>query len=331
GVVCQGGYGRMGGCPEGSTCKEDLSAPLGITCECDDASDGICPDPACVDDADCQGCTPHCQGRFCGDNGCGGSCGMCSPVGETCNAGQCVCLPNCSGKFCGDDGCGSQCGSCPADSSCDDGVCKANESSTSCLGDSCQGSWGNGGCCEEARYCVFGNCTPTCGETNAGCSFNEDCCKGWSCIDGACAPINCPTCKPDDLDLSISLIYAGVKWGYTESGSKTYRFEFEYAIKNESAKSVELCYPLRLYFDEPSAPSMVDPPTYLSGATGVAAAPCRVLQAGETFRRWITSFAYDVGGDLTTTGKAWATLDVKDHVGANNVATYDWKVLGPYF
>ncbi|MBW2736473.1 MAG: hypothetical protein JRH20_29145, partial [Deltaproteobacteria bacterium] len=38
GVVCQGGYGRMGGCPEGSTCKEDLSAPLGITCECDDAS-----------------------------------------------------------------------------------------------------------------------------------------------------------------------------------------------------------------------------------------------------------------------------------------------------
>ena len=59
-------------------------------------------------------CTPNCDGKECGDDGCGGVCGTCQE-GETCNDnGSCVseCVPNCDGKECGDDGCGDVCGIC---------------------------------------------------------------------------------------------------------------------------------------------------------------------------------------------------------------------------
>ncbi len=38
------------------------------------------------------GCTPSCDGRSCGDDGCGGSCGQCAG-GQSCSAGQCVGAP----------------------------------------------------------------------------------------------------------------------------------------------------------------------------------------------------------------------------------------------
>ena len=61
-------------------------------------------------------CQPNCEGKECGDDGCGGSCGACAD-GEECSAdGQCVpCQPKCDGKECGDDGCGGTCGDCPTD------------------------------------------------------------------------------------------------------------------------------------------------------------------------------------------------------------------------
>ncbi len=65
----------------------------------------------------CGGCQPLCNGKQCGDDGCGGSCGTC-PTGSGCSAeGECIsgCMPNCAGKVCGDDGCGGSCGTCPTD------------------------------------------------------------------------------------------------------------------------------------------------------------------------------------------------------------------------
>ena len=48
-------------------------------------------------------CEQECEGKECGDDGCGGSCGNCAPS-DTCINGQCVCVPTCAGKECGDDG-----------------------------------------------------------------------------------------------------------------------------------------------------------------------------------------------------------------------------------
>ncbi len=74
-------------------------------------------------------CTPLCQDRQCGDDGCGGSCGSCFNVWggvapELCTAtGQC-CQQDCTGKLCGDDGCGGVCGVCDGPAECIEGSCE---------------------------------------------------------------------------------------------------------------------------------------------------------------------------------------------------------------
>eukprot|EP01096_Ripella_sp_DP13-Kostka_P007787 TRINITY_DN286_c0_g1_i2.p1 TRINITY_DN286_c0_g1~~TRINITY_DN286_c0_g1_i2.p1 ORF type:complete len:478 (-),score=227.36 TRINITY_DN286_c0_g1_i2:12-1445(-) len=65
-----------------------------------------------------KGCLPNCDGQFCGDDGCGGACGLCDS-GEKCFKGSCIsdpCTPNCvsENRECGDDGCGGTCGECTA-------------------------------------------------------------------------------------------------------------------------------------------------------------------------------------------------------------------------
>jgi len=77
----------------------------------------------------CQACSASCQGKRCGDDGCGGSCGACPPA-EACVTGQCVskldCVPQCSGKACGDNGCGGICGRCDPGAVCNAGTCVAS-------------------------------------------------------------------------------------------------------------------------------------------------------------------------------------------------------------
>ena len=60
--------------------------PDGEACETVEGYDGICGAGICV-------CTPSCEGRDCGEDGCGGSCG-------TCGAGT-----HCNGDYCLEDGC----------------------------------------------------------------------------------------------------------------------------------------------------------------------------------------------------------------------------------
>ncbi len=69
-------------------------------------------------------CVPQCDGRECGGNGCGASCGRCA-AGEACREGRCECVPRCDGRQCGDDGCGGQCGACGAGTVCEAGECVA--------------------------------------------------------------------------------------------------------------------------------------------------------------------------------------------------------------
>ena len=57
----------------------------------------------------------NCDGKECGDDGCGALCGGCEP-GWGCVDGVCVdgvpCVPNCGVYECGDNGCGGSCGDC---------------------------------------------------------------------------------------------------------------------------------------------------------------------------------------------------------------------------
>lgn len=102
-------------------CKGD--APAGCSCAFGCKAKGnCCPDyeGVCV-------CKPDCDGRVCGSDGCGGTCGKCPNDKKYCDAaGQCntTCQPVCTGKTCGADGCGGSCGSCADGGTCNtDGKC----------------------------------------------------------------------------------------------------------------------------------------------------------------------------------------------------------------
>jgi hypothetical protein len=144
---------------------------------------GKCPEGQTCNNGQCS-CVPNCAGKQCGTNGCGGVCGTCQ-AGWTCTEwGQCHCTPNCVGKVCGDDGCGALCGNCPAGQSCVNGACKAN-CTPSCAGKQCgdNGCGGNCGNCPAGQSCVNfqckANCTPAC--------------TGKQCGDNGCGGV-CGTC-----------------------------------------------------------------------------------------------------------------------------------------
>ncbi len=102
-----------------------------------------------------------CEGRSCGDDGCGGSCGGC-PVGSNCLAGQCqeyVCEPLCEGLECGPDGCGGSCGECVGNEVCmypefscqpKADPCTPDCSEKACGPNNCGGSCGT---CAEGTFC----------------------------------------------------------------------------------------------------------------------------------------------------------------------------------
>ncbi len=77
-----------------------------------------------------DGCVPQCDGSFCGDDSCGGSCGECDD-GEVCTPQRrCLadpCIPACEGRACGSDGCGGTCGTCTNGDLCieSSGECRA--------------------------------------------------------------------------------------------------------------------------------------------------------------------------------------------------------------
>lgn len=75
--------GSCGTCGNNEECKEG-------NCECTVGSEA-CQDVCCDIGAICfedKCCTPDCDGKDCGDDGCGGSCGTCTG-GKSCVQGQC--------------------------------------------------------------------------------------------------------------------------------------------------------------------------------------------------------------------------------------------------
>ena len=110
--------GSCGECGEFSECSEEGSC----VCLFEECLEVCCDDGrVCFEDA-C--CLADCEGKVCGDDGCGGSCGECTGPQELCDSGACVCQPVCDGLDCGEDGCGGSCGECQGEwSSCEVGVC----------------------------------------------------------------------------------------------------------------------------------------------------------------------------------------------------------------
>ena len=148
-------------------------------------------------------CTPSCDDRECGPNGCGGSCGSCggglqcqtvSGGGGVVCAKPGTCVPECQGRDCGPDGCGGSCGSCGKGEACGKtGVCTACEpvcEGATCGPDGCGGSCGP---CDSGTVC---GSERTCVATGAPCDTlgPAGLCNGLvltTCKDSALTPLDC--------------------------------------------------------------------------------------------------------------------------------------------
>ena len=187
-------------CPVNHSCKDAACHPWICTpgapiCEaqiatfCD--SLGLAPLPngqncsalqkPCVDGV-CVDCVPQCDGKECGDNGCGGSCGECPlPPGATCViATECIqgsCAYEVQQYFCVVDDICVPSGTENPDNSCE--KCQPNQS---------QNGWSpadNGISCGDSLTCHEGKC----------CNFD---CDGKVCGDDGCGGV-CGLCGPDEL------------------------------------------------------------------------------------------------------------------------------------
>ena len=157
------------------------------------------------------GCEPACDGKECGDNGCGGSCGECGENEKCDGNGQCVCanvgcegtccvpgeicfeqaccLADCTGRECGTDGCGGTCGECNGvQEECVNGTCACQPA---CDGMECDpdGCGEVCGVCGPGLVCQAGVCTNQCG-------LGLDNCDG-SCVDFTSDPAYCGNCETE--------------------------------------------------------------------------------------------------------------------------------------
>jgi len=121
-------------------------------------------------------CVPKCQGKFCGDDGCGATCGQCRD-NEECLAGMCICQPLCDTIECGVDGCGGSCGDCAPTESCKAGkcVCEPTCGLAKCGDAGCGGSCGE---CGDEETCEEGFCKSLFGALGDPCAYGEECGSG---------------------------------------------------------------------------------------------------------------------------------------------------------
>ncbi|MBM4372776.1 MAG: thrombospondin type 3 repeat-containing protein, partial [Deltaproteobacteria bacterium] len=187
--LCDGVDNNCNGVPDETFPDSDGDGPVDCL-DPDDDNDGV------PDLQDCQPYNPgvpSCVNKECGDDGCGGSCGVC-PGGSTCTAGKCTCVPDCTGKQCGSDGCGGSCGSCPPSYACQDGTCVCLPQ---CQGKECgaNGCGGSCGTCPPGHLCQAGwcICQPSCVGKQCGsdgCGGDcGTCAVGYTCnASGKCEP-----------------------------------------------------------------------------------------------------------------------------------------------
>jgi hypothetical protein len=147
-------------------------------------------------------CNPWCEsdGRECGADGCGGSCGDCVP-GQTCWEGQCTgeCAPQCGAKVCGEDGCGGSCGWCLPDTYCQSGQCvDASQCVPNCMMIDAEGLLAPKQCGDNECGTICGVCAEdfgwVCDEFNYLCI--ECGSLAFPCPDATTDPETDPNCQP---------------------------------------------------------------------------------------------------------------------------------------
>ena len=209
--------GTCGSCPPGKACVDHACTCPFVECE------GFC----CAEGALCVHgtcCVPNCEGKECGGDGCGNTCGECPAlqicVGEKCSClfEQCedaccaaeelcfedeCCHPYCVGKECGGDGCGGSCGECTDLQICVGEKCCAPD----CTGRVCGDSDGCVGFCGEVASCDDGNtCTVDLCEPAIGCVYQTvegDCDDGDKCtVDDHCSEGMCDSDPKDCAAIS---------------------------------------------------------------------------------------------------------------------------------
>lgn len=150
-------------------------------------------------------CTPNCDGRVCGTDGCGGVCGFCDNDQRCSLDGRCAtyCLPDCTGRECGPDPvCGAECGPCAAPLECDLLAAACVPCARDCTGLQCGADprcgLSCGDCPAEAPDCLQGfcgvRCVPNCenrscgddgcGESCGACEMNQVCDPQGQCVSG---------------------------------------------------------------------------------------------------------------------------------------------------
>ncbi|MDP6943081.1 MAG: hypothetical protein QF464_02935 [Myxococcota bacterium] len=166
--------------------------------------------PEVGEGSDDVGCVPSCDDKECGDDGCGGICGICPALYPTCVEFQCKagCVPppcQTNGWQCGDDGCGNICGACGGSTVCQNNMCVDLAGCTpNCFGKQCgdDGCGGSCGACSGTLWCQNGvcvgnGCTPNCqgiqcGPDGCGGScgtcFGDSWCQNGVCTSGGCTP-----------------------------------------------------------------------------------------------------------------------------------------------
>jgi hypothetical protein len=172
-----------GACPQGETCDVD----------------GMCQPDVCQSQCGARQCgaDPGCPGQFCG--ALGGAC----PQGETCNAqGMCqtVCVPQCQGRECGSDGCGGTCGECTgAGEVCVVATGLCVECTQDCGTAVCGVDPVCGASCGTCQVggCVDGQCDPCFGVDDVGCCEDD---IVLYCDGGVLASIDCGASGDVDLD-----------------------------------------------------------------------------------------------------------------------------------
>ncbi|MEC9072152.1 MAG: hypothetical protein VX938_07225, partial [Myxococcota bacterium] len=174
-TVCVGAEGQ---------CEGDPSNPVeGEVYGCSFYGD-CCGDYEALCDSEPE-CTPQCDGKECGDDGCGGACGEgCGPDAICTEDGLCesTCVPTCgdTGAVCGPDGCGGSCGACEEGTGCDeagqctiileDGTCTSFFADQCGDDENCFVLAGEGSCIEAGS-----------GGEGAACPLDADCAKGTLC------------------------------------------------------------------------------------------------------------------------------------------------------
>ena len=149
-------------------------------------------------------CKPECADKECGDDGCGGKCGVCPAVAPVCAAGKCAteCKSNCANKECGSDGCDGTCGKCPgAAPTCVEGTCKATASD--CGNGQCDTGESPSSCPQDCKV----GCTPVCNGQSCG---EDGCGKQCVCASGQTCDAN-KDCVSATVAAAITI--AGVKDG----------------------------------------------------------------------------------------------------------------------